>query len=387
MGSPVIAHHQQVYVGNESAFGTPPLPTAAMAMEVVTCDMGPAEQRDTRPKKDKTASRDMTTGFVAGRVQPIPFSLEASVRSRADADDLPIISAILKAAGLSETVNAAANVTYAIASAPTETGLSILSVLGPEDSRFQAEHGRGGVVRSLSFSGGDSELMVRAQGAFAGKRHLGQTTGTLIDGADTSLALDTTAHSYRLGLGYYKIEDEVIQVTAIDHGTGAVTVTRAQAGTVAAAHASAVLEPYAPAFAPTGDPISEADFTVSIDGSTERCTKFALEITTGIDHLGGESGSAYVQGTKAVRADAKLSIDLVLTKELVALIGKASERKEMALIITCGTGAGGIVTFNLPYCELEPMPTPAPANDVSVVTLSFRCRGDSGNDLFTVVFS
>lgn len=389
MTTPVIAHEERVFLDIETTFGTPEIPASTGAIEVMEgLDMGPAEQPNTRAVKDKTASRDMTLDFVSGRVDPIPFTVPVSVKSRAAADTVPVESALLKAAGLKETVNSSTSVVYSIVGAPTVTGLSILRALGPAGACYFAEHGRGGVVKQLTFEGGDQELVMRAAGAFIGKYHLGAADVTLDDESDTSMAVDTAAEVYRMGLGWYKVEDEVVKGTAIDYSTGIVTVTRAEASTTAAAHASKTAEPYIPSFAPTGSPITEANLTISLDGANERCTKFTLDITTGVDHLPGESGSEYVQGLKVVRIDATLTVEMVLTKENVAFIGKCSENKDpVAITITCGTGTGGKVAFSMPYCQVVPFAVPAPANDVSIVSMQFRVRGNSGNDSLTITYT
>lgn len=383
MTNPIRAWQQKVFIGTEASWGDAPLPTAAMAIEVEPLDMGPAEQGVVRPRRDKSATRGMQRGFVEGRVEPIPFSLETSVLSRAAANTPPpIIADILEAAGFLETVGGG-NVTYAVQDNPTLQSLAILSVLGDDFG----EHGRGGVVKQVVFSGGDSELRMRAAGAFIGKAHLGRATGTLQDAADLTLALDTIADADRIGLGFYSIENEVVKVTAVDTTTGILTVVRAQAGTVAAAHNAAVLYPYTPAFAPSGAPLSEAEITVTLDGEAIRCLRFNVDITTGVDHLPGETGSKYVQGGKVIRYDVVPSVDLLITREKVALLGKLKRRKEVALSIQYGSVAGRRVQLSMPYCELGAFPVPAPANDISTVTVPLRCRDDAAAGALSIIFS
>ncbi len=380
---PVLGWDQRVLLVKEATFGTVPDPAGAQALEVVSLDMGPVEQGFTRAKKDKTQGRGMTSAFVEGRKQPIPFSLETSVKSRAAADTVPKESDIYEAAGFTETVNSSTSVVYTTTATPTPNTLAIRSVLGTGTAANEAEQGRGGVVKQLAFSGGDTELMLKVSGAFAGKYWLGQSTGTVANGSDLTIALGTAAHAYRFGVGYYQIESEIVYVSAVNYSTGDLTVTRAQLSSSGAAHSAAAIYPYIPSLTLAGSPISEANVTVTLDGTATRCTKFDLTIDTGIDHLPAESGSSYVQGAKATRMNAKLNVEMVLTREQVAWIGKANQRKAIAVTIACGTGAGGIVTFSLPYCEVEPFNVPAPANDITLVRIPFRCRDSSGNDMFS----
>jgi hypothetical protein len=386
MTNAVHGWDQRVYVGLESAWLTRAVVAAANAIQVQSLDFGDASGvGNTRPRKDKTQGRDETLGFVEGRVEPIPFSIDKPIMSRATAATAPEESPILKAAGLTETIGA--SVAYTIGTT-NPSSLWLLSVLGAGSLAQQGEHGLGGVVKQLQFSGGDSELMLKASGAVARKNWLGQFVGTLVDASDLTLVADTAADIYRAGEGYYQSGSEAVEVTATNFTGNSHTVARAIAGTVAAAHVGQAFYPYNPTPAPVGvAAISEANCTVTLDSIATRCTKFSIDITTGVDHLPGETGSKYAQGLKLIRTGVKVSLELVLTRELVALLGKANQRKSVALSIVCGTGAGSIVTFSFPTCEVEGFPVAAPSNDVSVVSPGIRVRGSSGNDSFSVTFS
>ncbi len=381
---PVQGWNESCLISNESAFGTPTDPAAAQGFEVINSDLGPSEAKDRRPKKDKTLGRDMTLGFVSGRQLPIPFAIEASVKSRSAADTVPKESAILKAAGFTQTVNGATSVAYSMSSTPTITGLSVYRTFGTTVETTLGEWGVGGLVNQLVFSGGDTELLMKAGGNFIRKHFLGYAASvTLVDAADTTAALGTATDGYRFGeYGFYQTESEIVKVTANDYA-GVLTVSRAQLSSSAAAHSATALYPYMPTPTLAGSPISEANCTVTVDSVAMRCTKFSITVDTGISHLPGETGSAYIQGGKATRLNATVDLELVLTRQFVDLIGKASQFKPVACTIVCGTGTGGIVTFSLPTCEIVAFPTPGPANDITIVSMKLRVRGGSGNDSFT----
>lgn len=382
----VIGHEERVYVANEATFRTAAIPATAQSISIMDLDMGPAEKANTRAIKDKAASRDMQLGFVHGRVDPIAFKISKSMRSRSTATTTPEEDAILQAAGLVNTTGS--SVVYSVASAPTLKSLQVYRTLGPTTGLYEAQLGLGGVVKTLEFAGGDQELMLTASGAFASKSWLGQALATADDDTTTTIDLDTATDAYLISLGWYQIESEVVKVTAVDYSTGALTVVRGENSTTAAAHASKAMVPYQPTYTPPGvAPISEANCTVTLDGIATRCTKFGISITTGMDHRPGETGSEYVQGMKLVRIDIKPTLDLVLTKELVALIGKANQKKSVTLSILCGTGTGGQVTFSMPTCELEPFPVTARPNDIVEVSPSLLVRGSSGNDSLTITLA
>lgn len=384
MASPVRAWDQRFYLAQETTFLTPIDPAAAQALEVHGVDMGVIQQPLVRPKADKTIGRGMTDGFVAGRYDPIPFSFATEVKSRATAATAMKESAIMQAAGFTETLGADA--AYTLNSTVTPKSICARLVHGNSTQTFHAQQAMGGVIKTLNFSGGDTPLLMRVGGAFAKKLHLGQVTATVADGVTLSITPSTASHAYRLATGFYQWEDEIIEITAINYSTGACTIERGQLGSVAAAHTSAALYPYAPTPSLSGSPISNATTTVTIDSVATPCTRWSLDITTGMDHRPGESGSAYVQGAKVGRFDATLEVQYLLTDELMILAGKAAERKAIAVTIVQGSAAGGIFTFSLPYAELV-SPSHPDGGDTIIATARFRLRDDGDSDMLSLTAS
>lgn len=394
-GEVVNAWNEQVLVASESTLGTTPNPAAAQAIETISCSMGPPQLGNTRDKQDRNPGRGMRTAFVEGRVDPMPFSFMTSVKSRAAVDTVPIEKAIYAAAGLGETINGATSVVYAPSANPVETsafsGLSLYRLLGAATARYQAEQGRGGIVKRLTFAGGDKELTLSADGAFLGKYHLGYSASiTLADGVGTSLVFASAEEGYRFGeVGWYLVESEVIKITAMNYSTFTATIARAQLGTSGAAHAAKPLYPYFPSPSYTGSPISEATSTVTIDSQAVRCIGFTIEITTGGDHLAGETGSRFRQGVKFVRYDCTIKCRLIGKREDLALIGKTTQRKSVAASVVQSTGsAGGIFTFALPQCEMELGEWPDPGNDVATLDLTLKGKDSAtGNDMFSMTLT
>lgn len=380
---PVPGWDTRVLVVAESSFGLVPDPAAAQGLETVSCDMGPAELGAIRPKKDKAWGRAMQSHFIEGRVEPIPFSLETAVKARALATTVAKEAALYKAGGLIETVGGS-SVVYSLSQAPVIPTVSILRALG--NPALEAEQGRGGVVKSLEWSMGDAELMLKASGAFVGKRHLGSIESVTLDNVQTSVTVPTD-EAYRLSTGYYLCETEILEVTAINYATGALTLERAQLSTVAAGHTAKPLYPYCPAITATDNPVSEANLAVTLDGDVYRCTKATVTLETGVDFLPGESGSRYRQGVKVTRFQVKAQVSLVLKREDVGLLGRVTQKRALAVSIVAGSGAGSLFTFALPYAELDAFAVPDPPNDVSVVDVSIRARDSedsAGNDAFTL---
>lgn len=387
--NPVNSHALNVLLASEATFGTTPNPAASQQLELRSFSTGNAQQGAARNKQDRHPGRGMTNGFVHGRVPPTDFSLVTSCKSRAAAGTAAVELPIYRAAGILETLGATA--VYTLPANPLSAafaGLSALRALGhPTNSDAHlAEQLRGGVIKSLMWRGGDSELLLTANGVAVEKRHFGSADAlSVIDGSTTTVN-HTAAEGERLSVGWYKWESEIIYISAV--GATSSTMARAQLSSSGAAHASAPLYPYVPAMsALTGVPISEATSTVTIDGTATRCTSFEVGLTTGMDLLPGETGSAYVQGAKAIRYDLTCKVGLVLKGNDVSLLGKVKSYDVVTLSLLQGTGAGSIATFSMPFAEVMPFAVPDTANDVAVVEIGFRIRDDQGNDAFTLTMS
>lgn len=394
--NPVNAWDMLLLAASETSFGTTPTPAstaayAGLALETVSVDLGPTQQGQTRPKQDRNVGRGMQSGFVEGRVQPIPFTVVTSVKSRSAGDGVPLELALYRAAGLGYA-DTGSDYTLSPNATPVESsvfaGVSLTRFLGSGAAAFQAETLRGGVVKSLKWEGGDKEVMLTASGAGVGKYMRGSLDSvTFASGVDTTLT-HTAAESYRLDPGYYLIESEIILISSVTKGGTSTTVTRAQLGTSGAAHSTKPLYPYRPSPTYTGSPIAEPNATCSVGGVTSRLLGWTFELTTGLDHLPGETGSAYVQGVKTTRYDAKYSLRLVLSGDQVSLMGKALARPVTAVSLAQGTGTGGVITIASSYCEVEPFVVPDTANDVAIIDVGLRVRDDTaGNNSFSIVLS
>lgn len=393
---PINAWDSRVLAMTEATFGTTPSMTSAMALECISCSLGPAaELGRTRPKQDRNIGRGHTNGYVTGRIEPIPFEVVCSWKSRADADDSPKELAFLKAAGMRQVINSSTSQVFTMRADPIGisdfSGISLLRGFGPDSYRYEAEQLRGGVVRAIEFSGGDKELMSKFSGVGIGKYAMGYVASiSLVDGSGTSLTLSET-DSRKIGPGYYLVESEVILVegTVAAMGDTTRTIARAQLSTSGVAHSGVPMVPHMPSsLTYVGSPISEANCSVTIDSIATRSLAFNINIETGMDLLAGETGSAYIQGVKSLRNKVSGSVKLHLLKEQTQLIGKAADRKSVAISIVCGTGAGGIVTFSLAQAELRPFIVPDTANDVAIVDVPFEAfDSSSGNDQLTLTLT
>ncbi len=383
---PVKGWDSRVLVVAESSWGTPAAPAQASEIEAISCNLGASEVGLTRPKKDRNAGRGMQSAFVEGRVQPIAFTVETTVKTRAAATTISKEAAFYNAAGFHGASNGSTAYVWTSDADPVSAtdfaSIGIYRALGGGIACYEAEQMRGGIIKSLQWSGGDKEVTLKAIGEGIGKYHQGYLTSISLLIGDTTMTV-SAEESYRLSIGYYQIESEIIYVSAITDGGTTATITRAQISTSAAAHSSKPVYPYFPAISYTGSPISEAVVTGTLDSIDLRFMSFTVDYTTGMDMLPGESGSRFVQGVKTLRYGCTASLKTVLHREEASWLGKARARKSMALVITAGTGTGGSITFSMPQVEVDPFVVPDTAGDVVIVDLKLKGKDSAtGNDMF-----
>jgi hypothetical protein len=388
---PIRAYDSRVLAVLETTFGTPPNPAASQALEVVAINMGPVEAGVIRPKRDRALGRGAQNDFVEGRVELIPWSLEASVKGRAAVDTVPAEDALYRAAGLARTVNAGVSVVYATAGEPNPllSGLTLERVRGGSTQlgAQSAERGYGGAVERLVWRGGDVEAGLSASGRFVGKDLRGKLDSITVTNVATTLTI-TAEESYRLGLGFYLCEAEVIQVTAVTPGGTSATIARGALSTTAAAHTAQPLVPFVPVITnPTGRPLPESTATVTVDGVALRMQSWEVALTTGISHLPGETGNRRVQGLKATRYNVELSMRGVLYEDYESFRGRSTARRNCPVTIAQGTGAGRIMTLSMPFTEVVAPDSADSADDVALVDLTFRVRDNVGNDALALTLT
>lgn len=401
--NPVNSWDLLVLAATETTLGTTPAPASQaayglLAVEAINCSLGPAEVGVIRAKQDRAQGRDMQSGWVEGRVMPIEWSFDTSVKSRAAVDTASPLLPFLKAAGLLHTINGGSNVTITAPGQPIESGafagVTLTRLLGSGLAVHEAEVLRGCVAKALRLEGGSGEVLAKFTGVGIGKTTATGQAGvmgrvdsiTLATGVVTSMTV-TAEESYRLAPGYYLCESEVIQVTACTPGSTSATIVRGALGSTAAAHTAQPLVPYRPTPTFTGSPISEASASVTLGGVAARCRSWSVDLTTGMDLLEPETGSRYSQGAKYTRTEVKAKLQLVLSGDQVSLMGKATARPNLALAIVQGTGTGGIITINAPNAEVVAFNAPDTPGDIAVVDVELRLRGGTGTGNDTVSIS
>lgn len=366
---------------------------SAAGLALITMDTGPAASLGViRDSPDRATGRTVRNQWLEGRVAPIPWTVVGSVKKRAAVDSASIEAVLLKAAGLVATTNAGTSVVLSYDSAPIDGGAFVPAdlqrIIGTAPAASESEVLRGCAVQTLTIEGGDKELRYTFEGTALSKESQGTIETLTVDSSATTISLGSAAAARAAGVGYYQCESEIIRVTAVDYATGDLTVVRAQMSTSAASHTSKPAYPLRapPTYATT--PITEAMTTnVEIAGVSLRATSWRAKLQTGMEALPGETGSKFSQGHLARRTDMAIEIAVIAKGEDLKLIQRAAQRDTVAVKLEQGTVAGGKFALSAPYCELD-MPTlTEPENGPAEFALTFRCRENSGNDMFTITLT
>lgn len=394
--NPVNAYDMTLLAASESTFDTYTQPLAAQALEVINANLGPSSGvGQVRPKKDRPTGRGMQNEFITGDVDPFPFVVEYSQKSRAAIDSNAKDLVFMKAAGLTHTVNAATSTVLSLGATPIESGAfascQLIRYLGHgADGLHQAEVLRGGVVKEIIWSGGDKEMNVKVSGAGVRKTHIGRLDSVTFANGSVSTYTPSTSDFRKVGeWGDMQIESEVVQITKTVGSTD-FNVNRAIYSSSGVAHTAKPMYPYMPpSITYTGSPISEATASCILGSiSPMRIMNWEVAFTTGLDHLPAETSSAYRQGAKSLRYDLKVKLKMVLSVDRVDLLGYALVRDNLSLTLSQGTGTGGIWSLTAPYCEVVAFSAPDTAGEIAIVDVELRCRENStGNNAFSITLT
>ncbi len=400
MGSNVVPGFNPIFIAtDEVTLGTPVAPAnvaayALAALATIKCGLGNAQSPAVRPKQDRGLGRGMQDGFVAGRYDPVPWSVEASMKTRSAIDAVPRDLALWKSTGLGRTVNAGVSYVLAPTATPVESADLVTQtfrrILGRSPGEMQYEHLAGCFADTVKIEGGDKEVMATFSGMGQVKATAAATTITFASGVDTAITV-TAAETRKYAPGvYYICESEIVLCTAVTYGSTTVTFARAQLASSGVAHAAKAIYPYIPTgIAYSGSPISEATTTTAtMFGITVPVLKWAVTIKTGLSPSPGETGSAYFQKVITKRFDVECTFDVLLKGDDVALFNAARAQTANAVTLVQGTAVGGVVTIGLPYTELMAPEAQDSANDEVIVSCSLRVRDDTnGNNAFSITLT
>lgn len=396
--NPINAHMRTVLAASESTFATAVSLAAAQALRMTTASLGKASQSgNVRAAKDRPQGRGSVSEWVEGDKDPVDFSLEYSQRGRAAIDSAAFDLAILKAAGLKQTINGSTSTVISLVPTPIENGefagLQLARFLGEGMALAEAEQLNGGVVRSIVWSGGDKEVAVKATGQGTIKRFAGRIDSiTFASNVTTTVSL-SVADAMKLTAGMaVQCESEVLTVTSVNYSSGSTVFARGAYSSTAAAHTAQPLYPYIPPSLSFGgaSPISEATASAILGSiSPMRIMSWEVALTTGMDLLPAETSSAYRQGPKSVRHDVSVKLKMVMPQDRADLLGYSVNRDTLQLSLSQGTGTGGIITFTLPYCEVMPFEVPDTADDIAIIDLELRVRnnGNTGDNSMTITLT
>jgi hypothetical protein len=189
--------------------------------------------------------------------------------------------------------------------------------------------------------------------------------------------------------------DEVVLITAVNYATDTLTITRAQASTVASAHAiNAVVGPYEPTLTVAGSPITGTKGSFVITGVTASArdehdtTQHGLTIGNNLEARNSAIGQDSATGFKSTsKRDVGFSVTLWLTKEKLQYYNRAKSFVDQEILMQWGTVVGNAWAAVMRQAEFN-IPAIDGGGDDEVM-LSFTGMGKAsaaGNDECVICF-
>lgn len=376
-------HFDYVSVVAESSYAAGAEPTAASFGLVVpgSVSIDPQSQEvGNPPSMLGHPGRNIET---RARLMPKNFSFDVYMQGSGSAGSAESwVSAIMKAARLSETIVGSTSVTYAWASNPTDT----CQLYFANDNEMAILLGCVITQIKISVSTEDTEPMkLSITGTFARRLNFHKTTlDGDIDNAVTSLTIadtdnvDTGQDGTSESSLYIpiQIESEEMVITAYNWTTGVATVTRqAYTGTSIAAHSDAVdITPYRPTRTAAGGLLFGADdWTWSWGGVSTDILKWEITIDTGRKHEAVESGSMYATCYTNGMPMLSFTFDAISKDGNKYWQREADTRVEKQAVFTNGSTAGSISTFTIPRCRLQKAALGEGQEGTRVITRNVDC--------------
>jgi hypothetical protein len=188
--------------------------------------------------------------------------------------------------------------------------------------------------------------------------------------------------------------DEVVLITNVNYATDTLTITRAQASTVASAHGiGALIGPYEPSMTVAGSPITgtKGEFVITgIGGLRDKHDTTAQGLTVGNNAelrnsaIGQESATGFFSTGKR---DVGFSVTMWLTKEKLAYYNRAKRFVLQEILMQWGKEVGKSWAAKVPQAEFN-IPAIAGGGDEEVMLpiTGIGLASSAGNDECIVCF-
>ena len=211
---------------------------------------------------------------------------------------------------------------------------------------------------TLTIGGGCKEEFVAGVSSLQAAALIGATTITVPTGESYRFEKNTRVLINAEGAN----TDEVVLITNVNYTTDVLTITRAQAGTVASAHGiGAIIGPYEPTMTVAGSPITgtKGEFVITgLSGARSKHDTTAQGLTIGNNSnarnsaIGQESATGFFSTAKR---DVGFSVTLWLEKDKMQYYVKAKQFVNQEILMQWGKEVGkswaakvGQAEFNIP---------------------------------------
>ncbi len=187
---------------------------------------------------------------------------------------------------------------------------------------------------------------------------------------------------------WVQLDQEVLRITAVDVDTNECTVSRAQCGTAAAAHAlGAVAAPYRPTPTTAGAPIAGVTGRCQLLDVSVPITAAKASITENVSLLNTLHGSAVAQDYHyPQRRQVQLEVEALLTAETAGALVMTKLQDDTPFFLQAGHTSGRTFVCYAPRFQPEIPSLEAPVDDVIPLSLAGPALEDDGQDEIQFAF-
>lgn len=344
-GDYIVGREEQVYISEQSTFGTLVWPAAGDAIKHLKCTIERKEERTPRRDQRGTRSRGET---VVGR-RSVTWSLSGLLIPSGSAGTPPDAGLIFKHAFGVETINAGVSVVYSLLR-DLEATLKGLSIHRYANHMHQAA--RDAIVQELSIkASGSGEAEFEASGDAAEEILTGSSTLAV------AAALGATSITVAAGDGVkYSVDSQIDVGTSTNHRVSAISgdVLTLATGLAAAQGVGVAIVPNKPAATTAGSPVSGIIGQYQIDAATVKIISASVKLSNKLKMRNNEYGSSVAQGFASPEMrEVTFEKELYLTKDYLKYYGHARQLVQKDLALTIGNTAGKRAVIDMDKTEFD----------------------------------
>lgn len=378
-GDYIVGREEQVYISEQTAFGTLVWPAAGDAIKHLKCSIERKEERTPRRDQRGTRSRGET---VVGR-RSVTWSLSGLLIPSGALGTPPDAGLIFKHAFGVETVNAGISVVYSLLR-DLEATLMGLSIHRFANHMHQAA--RDCIIQDLTIkASGSGEAEFEASGDAAEEILTGSSTLAV------AAILGATSITVATGDGVkYSVDSRIDVGTSPGHQVTAIAadVLTITPGLASNQGIGVVVIPNKPAATTTGSPISGIIGQYQIDAATVKIISASVKLANKLKMRNNEYGSVVATGFASPEPrDVTFEKELYLSKDYLKYYGHARNKVQKDLALTIGSMAGSRAVIDMNKTEFDLPAIDLPEADEATIKIAGTALPTATEDEITLTFN